>query len=146
MALPKSPSGMLAYSRRITRLVYLMIGVMVMIALIAGFVGAYTKNGGNDSTRPSMRRSVRRAKQDAVEMKKSAISMETIDDLAGRVEKPDLFEALKMAQKGLQEPRFPVSNLEYKDLHFVMLFDGHVGEPEMKYIRAFTGVQLEKYF
>ncbi len=133
MSLPKSPSGMIAYNRRITRLVYIFIAVIVVIALLAGFFGALTRHGGlrsdNRQLRPVMRRSMK------------AMPM---DEVPGVNEKPDLFAALKMAEDNLKT-RKPILETEerltlaYEQLSFVLLLDGPVGEKEMKGVRGFIG-------
>lgn len=146
MTLPKSPSALLAYNRRITRLVYLVIVVIVLVALLAGFFGAYTKTGGaRISDRPTMRRSLRMSPGKELEGKdhrSAAVQIESIDELAGRIEKQDLFEALQLAQKGLREPRVAYSKMDYKEVHFAMVHDGPIVEDTMKYFRAFVGVGM----
>lgn len=145
MTLPKSPSALLAYNRRITRLVYLVIIVIVMVALLVGFFGAYTKTGGAKiSDRPTMRRSLRMSPGQEAESKAtrtSAVQIESIDELAGKIEKQDLFEALQLAQKGLKEPRVAYTKMDYKEVHFALVHDGPIVEDTMKYFRAFVGVR-----
>lgn len=140
----KSPSAMLAYGRRITRLVYLVIAVMVIIALMVGFFGAYTKTKGDASVirdRRMVGRSIRatQGRENALVGEKSA-AIETIDDLVGKIEKPDLYEALQLAQKGLGEPRVAYSKMDYRQVNFLLVHDGPVDKNTMDYFRAFVGV------
>lgn len=123
--LPKSPSASLRYGRKITKLLYLTVAVMLLVSLLIGFFAAYAKIGGMKETdvgkkRSQMRKAILRKKQ---EQPKESLGMNqaeaasnatpivdslqivhgdgkelSVQEVIAKAEKPDLFEVLRLAQ------------------------------------------------
>lgn len=131
---------MLAYNRRISRLVYLVIGVIVLLALLVGFVGAFTHLGGvRREYAPPMRRSFRRPASAGPARRAKAAGFEAA---VSQIAKADLVEALRQARESLARlAEAPVhAAAGYANMTFVLIVAGPVTDARMKALRGFVGV------
>ena len=146
---PKSYSQNMTYNRRIGRLLFILIGVMLLVALLAGFIGAYVRLGGiKHRATPQPRISRRLAKATTIG---GSVNLAELEE---HIEKPDLFVALRLAKEHLdkQKSSEPSTSgqtrddksgavpLEFQDLCFILAIDRVIDEPAMKYLRSFVGV------
>lgn len=149
---PKNYSQNMAYNRRIGRLLYILIGVMLLVALLAGFIGAYVRLGGIKHRATPQPRISRR-------LAKTVTTGEgfNLAELEEHIEKPDLFVALRLAKEHLDKQKSSdpsiagqgrddkvgksgIVPLEFQDLCFILTVDRVIDEPAMKYLRSFVGV------